>query len=373
MNVRARDLLLLSAIPGVGSTRLRNLVIRFRGSEAVLGATARELAATEGMDRKTAAAVARAFRGGEDRAAGRFADDQLSRLNRANARMLTLWDRDYPENLRAIYDPPPFLFLRGVIDAAIDCSVAVVGTRTMSPYGQKMAASLAEGLASVGVPVVSGLARGVDTAAHTAVLKAGGRTWGVIGSGVDAVYPPENRSLAERMAEEGGILSEFPMGAKPDAGNFPRRNRVVSGIALGTVVVETAREGGAMITASLALDQNRELFAVPSAVNDRKPSGANHLIRAGHAKLTEGVQDILDELAHRLTPVLKAKAVPAPPPLELTLFEERLYEQCGADPLHIDLLAERAGMPVAEALVHLLSLEFKGAVRQLRGKVFVRA
>lgn len=372
MNVSVRDLLMLSAVRGVGTTRLRALVERFEDTGAILRAGARELALVQGMDRKTAAAVAQAFRGGAEGDAARFADEQLSRLNRTNARILTLWDAEYPSNLRTIYDPPPLLFLRGVIHADLEHSIAVVGTRTMSAYGRAMAAQFGTALAELGVPVVSGLARGVDTAAHTAVLKARGRTWGVIGSGVDVIYPPENRALAERMMEEGGLLSEFPMGTKPDPGNFPRRNRIISGITLGTLVVETAREGGAMITASTALDQNRELFAVPSAVSDRKPSGTNMLIRQGHAKLTEGVQDILDELGRRLKPVLKRPPAP-PPPLELSLFEERLYEQTGDQPVHIDQLSERAGMPVADALVHLLSLEFKGAVRQLRGKVFVRA
>ncbi|MDH3251283.1 MAG: DNA-processing protein DprA, partial [Ignavibacteria bacterium] len=281
-------------------------------------------------------------------------------------------DPRYPENLRKIYDPPPFLFVRGTLASDDRYAVAMVGTRSPSAYGTRMAERFAEGLAGLGIPVVSGLARGIDTIVHETTVHAGGRTLAVIGSGIDVVYPAENRTLFERISEEGAIVSEFEMGTKPDAGNFPRRNRIISGMTLGTLVVETGIQGGAMITAGTALDQNREVFAVPSPVTDRRPSGTNQLIREGKALLVESVDHIITELGPRLKGLLNTDARTPPIPLQLTLFEQQLFDAVTDDPLHVDVIAERAGIAIADALVHLLALEFKGAIRQLRGKLFVR-
>jgi DNA processing protein len=251
--------------------------------------------------------------------------------------------------------------------------VAIVGTRSPSVYGKQMAEQFAAGLASMGITVISGLARGIDTVAHSAALKAGGRTIPVIGSGIDVIYPPENRQLVDRILEAGALVSEFEMGAKPDAGNFPRRNRIISGISLGTVVVETGANGGAMITATTALDQNRDVFAIPSAVNSKIRSGANLLIKDGRALLVETVDDILEELGPRLKHIVRDNTrLRKEPPPDLSLFERQVLDAMGDDPIHIDALAERAGVSVSDALVHLLSLEFKRAVRQIPGKYFAR-
>jgi len=204
-------------------------------------------------------------------------------------------------------------------------------------------------------------------------FSARGRTIAVIGSGVDVIYPPENKPLAGRIVEQGAVVSEYEMGAKPDAVNFPRRNRIISGMTLGTLVVETGHEGGAMITATTALEQNREVFAIPSAVTDKRASGTNRLIKEGKALLTESVDDILGELGPRIKALLNDHAAASfEPPHDLTLFERRLYDVMTEDPVQIDLLAERAGLSASETLVHLLSLEFKGIVRQLPGKMFNR-
>jgi DNA processing protein len=296
----------------------------------------------------------------------------LAGLDRCGGRAVSLWDPDYPGNLRSIYDPPPLLYVRGTLSERDDYGIAVVGTRAPGPSGAHLAERFAGGLAALGLSVVSGLARGVDTCAHRAAIRSRGRTVAIIGSGVDVIYPPENRGLAEALLERGAIMTEQEPGAAPDAVNFPRRNRIISGITLGTLVVETGVDGGAMITAGLAFDQQREVFAVPSAVLDRKPSGANLLIKQGKAILVETVEDIITELAPRLKGHIAPLPAPSPPLRELGLFEKRLLDAFAESPVHIDILAERAGLGAADALVHLLSLEFKGMVRQLPGKIFAR-
>jgi DNA processing protein len=363
-----RDLIVLSRIPGIGCLRLRNLVNRFGDRRAIALASAREIAGTEGIDRKAALAISRFLRSPAAEAAGALADDQLRRLARASGRIVTLWDDEYPSHLKCIYDPPAFLFVRGGFLRADDSSLAIVGTRSPTPHGSAIAERFAAGMAHLGLTVVSGLARGIDTAAHNAALRAGGRTLAVIGSGIDVIYPAENTTLAARIAEQGAVVSEYLMGARPDAVNFPRRNRIISGICLGTLIVESGVNGGAMITAATALDQNREVFAIPSALSER-PSGTNRLIKEGKALLTESFEDILAELGPRL----KSGAPPSLRPAEdFSLFERRIYDAMEEHPLHIDQLAARSRLTTADTLVHLLSLESKGAVRQMAGRMFVK-
>jgi DNA processing protein len=281
-----------------------------------------------------------------------------------------LWDEEYPEYLRKIYDPPPFLFVRGKIEQNDRFAIAIVGTRVPSPYGRLAAERFAHELCDKGIAIVSGLARGIDTIAHSSCLKAGGRTLAVIGSGVDVVYPPENQNLAEQIEMRGAIVSEFYMGTPPDAGNFPRRNRIVSGMTLGTLIVESPENGGAMITASTALDQNRELFCIPGNITEKNSIGTNILIRDGRAKLVLSVDDILAELGSALRPILKK--APTQPSVQLSVFELRILELLSSEPLHIDTLSEKSGLSIPDTLVNLLGLEFKGMVRQLAGKMFLK-
>ncbi|MEE9225397.1 MAG: DNA-processing protein DprA [Bacteroidota bacterium] len=368
-----RDLLTLAAIAGIGPSRLRALVSHFKSPTAVLQASARDLVAVDGFDKKLALNIARQRDGHGNRLGMKFADEQLSKLNKVDGRVITYWDDEYPELLKKIYDPPPFLFVRGSLKPADKFAVALVGTRSPSVYGKLIAEKLTVGLVSVGVTIVSGLARGIDTTVHRAALKSGGRTLAVIGSGIDIIYPPENRRLVDDVIECGAIVSEYSMGTKPDAVNFPRRNRIISGLSLGTVIVETTIQGGAMITANTALDQNREVFAVPGNVTERRAGGPNKLIQQGRAKLIETVEDIVAELEPRLKPLLGqhpagAKTVEIP----LSDAENTIYGLLSEKPLHIDALAERSVLPTSEALVHLLNLEFKDLVKQLPGKVFAR-
>ena len=363
-STNVRDLLRLSAIPGIGANRMRVLISRFGTSTAVLEAPARELIKVEGIDKKLASNIA------HQKITEDFLDDQLSRLNKVDGRIVTIWDDEYPEYLRKIYDPPALLFVAGTIEKRDRFSIAIVGTRRPSAYGSTVTERFAGALAELGITIVSGLARGVDTVAHRTALQSDGRTLAVIGSGLDYIYPPENRRLATRIEQCGAIISEFFMGTKPDPGNFPRRNRIISGISLGTLVTETAENGGAMITASAALDQNRELFAVPGNITEKNSVGTNLLIRDGQAKLVHSIDDIIAELAVQLKPLV---ASPAAKPLpQLTIFEQNVYDRLDDTPIHIDEIIERTGFSPSDTLVHLLGLEFKGMVRQLAGKYFVR-
>lgn len=374
MPVDPRTLLMLPKLPGVGIIRLRSLVNHFGDPARVLEATPRELTAVEGIEEKTALGIARFCRSAAMVEVRRYADDQMRRLQRAGGRLISLWDAEYPANLKKIYDPPVALFTHGTLDPKDAYSIAIVGTREPSPYGLHLAERFAAGLARKGLPIISGLARGIDTCAQSAVLRAAGRTIAVIGSGIDRIYPSENIPLAQRIAGSGAVVSEYEMGAKPDAVNFPRRNRIISGIALATLVVETGVEGGAMITAATALDQNRDVFALPSAISEKRKSGTNLLIRESKALLVECVDDILSELAPRLSGVISSSAPAhreAPP--DLSLFERQIYDALPEEaPVHIDALVQHAGLSITDTLAHLLSLEIKGVVRQTPGKMFAR-
>jgi len=358
-----RSLLVLSMVQGIGAARLRALVNHFGDPESVLEASERELTSAEGIDRGLAKKI-RAERNFE-----KEVQVQLSRLNKSEARIITFWDREFPENLKKIYDPPVILFVRGEISSADKYSLAIVGTRNPTTYGKHIAEKFAAELSEKGITIVSGLARGIDTTAHATTVRSGGRTIAVLGSGVDVIYPSENRRLSEQILLNGAIISEYYMGAKPDAVNFPRRNRIISGISLGTIIVETDVNGGAMITASTALDQNREVFAVPGNVTEKNSHGTHKLIKEGRAKLVEKIDDIVEELHYKLKPILKDQ-LKTQAKVQLSIFEQKLFDALGDEPIHIDVLAEKCAMAISDLLVQLLSLELKGVVKQMPGKYF---
>jgi len=351
-----RAWLALRLVRGVGPVVYQGLLRAFGEPAGVFRASGHALARA-GVRPE----VARALRAFDDWA---LAEAQLDRLRRAGGHLVTCLDPTYPRRLRHIHDPPPLLFVRGDLRPEDELAVAVIGSRAASPYGLRMARELAEGLARCGVTVVSGLARGTDAAAHAAALRAGGRTIAVLGSGIDVVYPSEHRALANAIAGRGAVLSELPMGTPPDAENFPSRNRIISGSALGTVVVEAAERSGSLITASLALEQGRDVFAVPGPVGERT-RGTHRLLRDG-AKVTQCAEDILEEVAPQR---LRRAAAGAPPALDAT--EHRLVGYLGRDPVHVDDLIARSGCAPAVVLQGLLGLELKGVVQQLPGKLFV--
>jgi len=357
------ELLRLSSVPRIGSQKLRTLVTHFHTPEDVLKASARELISVPGIDKKLAHNILHHSDG------EKFADDQLKRLNKLGARIVTIWDKDYPDLLRKIYDPPAFFYLLGNLQENDKRSLAIVGTRHPSTYGQSCTDHLVRDLANRSITLVSGLARGIDTIVHVSALRYRTRTLAVIGSGLDVPYPPENKKLMEQITDSGAIISEFPMGSKPDAPNFPRRNRIISGLSLGIIVIESDEDGGAMITASTALDQNREVFAIPGNITEKKSFGPNKLIRDGRAKLILNAQDIYDELASQLH--LSFAKISEQVQINLTSIEQNIFQRLSQEPIHIDTLTELTQLSSADVLVTLLSLEFKGVVRQLPGKFFV--
>lgn len=350
----------LRSIPLVGNVTFRRLLEHFRTPERVLHASAAELSAVRGVSAAVAASI-----GSHDYR--EFAERECREVERKRVRVVDCLSPDYPQALLEIPDPPPFLYVRGEL-GSIDPAVAMVGARHASSYGILTTDRLARDLAGHGVTVVSGMARGVDTAAHRGALAAGGRTIGVLGCGVDVAYPAENRKLFAEMAEKGALCSEFPMGTIPLAENFPRRNRIISGICQGVLVVEAAENSGSLITARCALDQGRDVFAVPGNVNFKTSRGTNRLIKEG-AKLVEGVEDILEELPRRGP----TGQVPPPPSVSLTPGEALVSTLLADGPLHIDDITVRSGLPTGEVAAILLRMELKGAVVQLPGKNFALA
>ncbi|MFQ5897936.1 MAG: DNA-processing protein DprA [Candidatus Methylomirabilia bacterium] len=301
---------------------------------------------------------------------GGAVEEQRARAERVGARLVLLDDSDYPAQLRAIPSPPAFLFVRGEIRAEDSLAVAVVGSRRATLYGLHVAERLAGDLVARGITVVSGLARGVDTAAHRGALARGGRTIAVLGSGADVIYPPENRALASQIIGRGALVSQLPMGTPPLARHFPVRNRTIAGLALGTVVVEAGEESGALITAGHAGELGREVFAVPGNITTEMSRGVNRLIQDG-AKLVQGWGDIVSEL-----PEVWRQCLVDPDPERsrrpLDGDGRRLLELIGLEPVNIERLIEQSGVPAGRLAALLSSLELDGWVRQLPGKMYIQ-
>lgn len=362
LNIHA--LLRLAAIPGVTNTKLRALVEHFGSPENVFSASPLQLSKVEGIKKELASTIAHS----EPNTA--FVDDQLKRINRVEGKFLTIWDEHYPQMLKEIFDAPVFLCMNGTFSGNDNYSLAIVGTRKPSAYGIAVAESFAKELSGMGITIISGLARGIDTHAHLGALKGEGRTIAVVGGAIDKIYPRENEKLAEKISKNGAILSEMFMGAKAELWSFPKRNRIISGISLGTIIIESDEDGGAMITARTALDQNRELYCLPGNITEHRSRGTNKLIKLGQAKLIASVDDILIELESKLKPLLKPKAQILLP--QLSVFEQKIYDILSFEPIHIDVISEKSELSPSDALVNLLGLEFKGVVRQMAGKMFVK-
>jgi DNA processing protein len=345
---------------GIGPARLRALLDFFGGVEEAWHADATSLQEI-GLDRRSIANLL-AARKSLDLAG------ELERLVEAGVDVLT-WDSDdYPINLRNIHDPPPVIYVRGELLPEDDWAVAVVGTRHASVYGKEAARHLATDLARNGVTVVSGLAAGIDAVAHQAAMDAGGRTLAVLGSGVDIIYPEQNRRLAEQIVQQGALVSEYPLGTRPERSNFPPRNRLISGLSLGTVVVEAGARSGALITADFAAEQGREVFAVPGSIFQRSCEGTNRLIQDG-AKPVLAVSDVLEEL--NLSQITQQAEVRATVPT--TPIEQAVLELLSAEPVHVDELGRAADLPAPTVSSTLALLELKGLARQVSGMSYVLA
>lgn len=345
-------------VRGIGPAKFQALLDHFGDLSAAWKATADELRAA-GID-------SRALQSLLTTREKLDLDAEAARLEKAGVQVITWQSPEYPDRLRHIYHPPPVLYLRGTLAPADEWSVAVVGTRRATVYGKEVAQHIAGGLARAGVTVVSGLARGIDTAAHQAALDAGGRTIAVLGNGVDVAYPAENRRLMQRIVEQGALLSEYTLGAPPEASNFPPRNRIISGFSLGVVIVEAAERSGALITADYALDQGREVFAAPGNMFNKNSTGCNRLIQNG-AKLVLDIEDILEELS--LNMVAQQLELRTVVPENET--ESLLLGFLSSEPLHVDEIVRQAALPISEVSSALALMELKGMVRQVGGMNYV--
>src|SRR5947209_6450358 len=373
-----RDWIALNMTPGVGPRAAAKLLERFGSAEGVFGALRSEL---ERLRLRPEAVESIALRDRHEEAAR-----ELERVREIEgADVLVLDDGAYPSLLREIPDPPITLYVRGRWAECLEAPcVGMVGSRRSSTYGQNVALMLARELASRGVTVISGLARGIDAAAHRGALEAGGRTVAVLGTGIDEVYPRDHSKLAAEILEKGGALvTQFPLGTPPVAENFPYRNRIISGLSLGVVVVEAAENSGSLITARLTMEQNREVYAVPGNITSRNSFGTNYLIKGAGAKLVQQWQDIAAEFppeiaAALLPPEVKGKGAgksksEAPLPSDISDNERAVLKLISSDDAtHIDALAESSGLSVAELSGVLLGLEMRDLIRQLPGKCFVR-
>ncbi len=347
----------LYAIPRMTEARLRNLVERFGEPEEILKAGKRDLLEIGGIDQELVGAI-RSYRRSDE------TNQRILAAQNLGVRTVRYQDPEFPQNLKELAYCPPVLFARGEVREEDRLAIAVVGTRRLSPYGRQISEKLAQELAQHGVTVVSGLARGVDTWAHRGALKAGGRTLAVLGCGVDVYYPPENRKLYDEISEHGAVLSEFSLGMEPLAMNFPKRNRIVSGLARGIVAVEAGERSGVLNTAAWAADQGRDVFAVPGRIGDRNSVGTNRLLHDG-ARIVTSVEDILQELGVALHLEERAR-------IPVAEDEKPVLDFLSGDPLHVDEICQGLGMPVSKLLSVLMQLEVKGLVRQLPGKLFVK-
>jgi DNA processing protein len=349
----------LSLVPEVGNVTFRKLLALFGTPEAVFHASREHLAGIEGIGERRATNI-------KQFSDWREVEKQLSRLQNMSGRVISFQSPEYPTMLRQVEDAPVLLYVKGTIQDEDRFSIAVVGSRNITPYGRVMTERLSSELSAAGFTIVSGMARGIDTFAHMSAIRSEGRTIAVLGSGIDKPYPSENRGLMERIAGSGYVASEFPLGTKPNRENFPRRNRLISGLSLGVVVVEAAAGSGALITASSALEQNREVFAVPGNVTSPNSAGTNELIQRG-AKLIQKSDDILEELSPMLKGFMKTRTRNT---VEITDDEKRLCDILTGEPMHIDVLSRELSLPPARALTLLLNLELKGVARQADGKRF---
>jgi DNA processing protein len=351
----------LSSVPGVGRVTFRKLVKQFGSPQRALAASVDELTDAGGLGRKVADAI-RSFAWRE------HAERELAKAAEGGVDIITLDDPAYPDNLRDIPDPPLFLYIKGMLKPEDGNAVAIVGTRKPTHYGKTVTLRLAGELASSGFTVVSGLARGIDTQAHRGALTARGRTIAVLGCGIDVVYPPENRALMEEIGGSGAVVTENPFGTQPESGYFPARNRIISGLAHGTVIVEASEDSGSLITAQYALDQGRKLFAVPGNIGSPVSRGTHSLIREG-ATLVEGTDDILTGLGAKPSRGGRPAARPLP---QLTLDEAAVLKCMTNEPKHIDVLMNESRIAAGALSGALINLELKGLAKQLPGKYFVR-
>jgi len=345
-------------VKGIGAVRFKALLDAFGTAEAAWNASPEAMAET-GLSRKIIESFQRVHKGVS-------LEVVWEKIQTLGVNVLTWDDEGYPRHLKEIDQPPPVLYIRGSYVPEDEWAVAIVGTRRVTSYGRQVAQEVATALAQSGVTIVSGLARGVDSIAHQAAVNTGGRTLAVLGNGIDLIYPPENRSLATKIMEQGALVSDYAIGTPPDGINFPPRNRIISGLSLAVIIIEAGETSGALITASFAAEQGRDVFAVPGNINAPQSQGTNRLIRDGAQPLLNP-QDVLEALnltmvtEHRLVRV----ALPSDP------VESRLYKLLSQEPMHVDEIRAQADMPIETVSATLAMMELKGMVRQVGGMNYV--
>jgi len=348
-------------VKGIGPAKLAILIDKYGDVRSAWNASIHDLSAL-GIDRRSIEAFTE-LRTNVD------LDRELEAVQQAGVNLLVWESPGYPRYLKQIAHPPPLLYVRGVVDERDDWALAVVGTRRKTAYGRQVTEDLVRGLVNNGITIVSGLARGIDSIAHKTALEMSGRTIAVLGSGVDIIYPSENRSMAAEIVEgHGALISEFPIGTKPEARNFPPRNRVISGLSMGVIVVEAGKRSGALITADFALEQDREVFAVPGNITSPASRGTNALIQEG-AKLVRDVQDVLEEL----NMVMTQESAPVQMSMPESAEEVKILQSLTHQPVHIDEITRSADLSSAVVNSTLTLMELKGMVRQVGGMQYVLA
>lgn len=368
-----RNVLALSMTPSLGNKRALKLIQELGNPEEIFKQSKSKLKSIEGIGEASSMSIL-TFKDWER------VDEILKITNKTGARLVSILDDDYPALLKQIYDPPLLLWVKGSVEALSLAGIAIIGTRNPTAYGKKQAEEFSKSLGECELCIFSGLAYGIDTIAHKSALEVNAKTVAVLGSGIDNLYPKSNADIANKIVKSGGaVITEYPPGTNPDAGNFPVRNRIVSGLSLGVLVIESGIQGGSMITAELGLDQNREIFAIPHTLNNLSGTGCNYLIKKGVAKLVQTVDDILVELPLVLdsksdsTKTSTSSLIPKKKTwkeLELDELSKKVCELLEHDSVQIDDLAERLNVQTSLLLVTLLNLEMEDIVSQKAGKIF---
>ncbi|MDI6889330.1 MAG: DNA-processing protein DprA [Thermodesulfovibrionales bacterium] len=349
----------LSMLQDIGPIGAKKLLSVFGTPERIFDAEVDDLLSIEGIGINRAKNI-------KEFSSWEVVDKQVKVLEKKGIKTVNLNGSSYPEMLREIEDAPVVIYTKGDIQPQDRYTIAIVGSRKPTSYGTSVAENISEELASMGFTIVSGMARGIDAISHRGALRAGGRTIAVLGSGLDVPYPPENTGLMDKITSSGCVISEFPPGTSPDRENFPRRNRLISGLSLGVLIVEATSDSGSLITAGYALEQGREVFAVPGNITSSNSEGTNELIKRG-AILTRKAEDIVEELAPVLKGFIRSKEKAK---IEVTEEEKNLCNLLSGEPKHVDDISRESRLPASKVLGILLNLEMKGAVRQTTGKRF---
>jgi len=363
---------LLTKVNRLGNVKINNILNHFKSPEDFYKGNINEFRKINGIENNISLEIAKVLKE-KDKYFREF-DEIINKSAKEKINLISILDDNFPENLKKIFDTPVLLYYKGKLTKNDVYSISIVGTRSPTEYGKYNCEKFTEQLSDLDIPIVSGFTRRKDTTKHKTCLKKDKINYAVFGCGVDVIYPFENRKLYFEMIEKGAVISEFTLGAKPDKVNFPRRNRIISGISIGTLVIESGIKGGALLTAEIAVDQDREVFAMPGYINSKQSEGTNELIKRGQAKLVTNIEDILNELDHKLKPILNKEFTEKANKtiIDLNETESKIYSVLNYEPIQIDEINELTNLSISDCLVNLLSLEFKSLVRQIPGKYFIK-